>query len=187
MNNILSNIKNALSLYRYWAEEMAVAAVEVAILFPVLLSLMMAVYDLGQGVVVNQKTISAAQIIGDLITRNEVVDQTMVDDIAISGQLALAPYVSNGDEFGYDIISVQFDEDDDPFVLWRVTNNMNADDSVIDRADGLGEYGDGVVIVSVVYQYTPFFTDFVLGQIDMMETSFLRGRKSAVISCSDCP
>tara|TARA_B100000508_G_scaffold8106_1_gene5914 strand:+ start:623 stop:1186 length:564 start_codon:yes stop_codon:yes gene_type:complete len=187
MNKFLKNIRSAFSLYRYWAEEKAVAALEVAILFPVLLSLMMAVYDLGQGVVVNQKTISASQIIGDLIARNEIVDQALVEDIAIAGQMALSPYVDNGDDFGYDIISIQFDEDDEPEELWRVTNNMTADDGLIDRADGLGEDGEGVIIVSVVTQYTPFFTDFILDQIDMTEVSFLRGRKSSVISCTDCP
>lgn len=187
MNNLWKNIKNAWSPFRYWAEEKAVAAVETAILFPVLISLMMAVYDLGQGVVVNQKTISASQIVGDLVARNEFVDQNLIDDIALAGQMALEPYASRNGSYGYDVVSVQFDEDDDPVVLWRVTENMVADDTVIDRADGLGTEGEGVVIVSVTYQYTPFFTDFVVDTIDMTETAFLRGRKSSVISCSDCP
>ncbi len=187
MNKVMKDIFSAWSPVRYWAEEKAVAAVETAILFPVLISLMMAVYDLGQGVVVNQKTISASQIVGDLIARNEVVDQDLVDDIALAGQLALEPYASRNGSYGYDVVSVQFDEDDDPEVLWRVTENMIADEEIIDRADGLGEEGEGVVIVSVTYQYTPFFTNFVVDTIDMTETPFLPRRKSAIIACSDCP
>ena len=80
---MIESIKYRFSMLRYWSEETAVAAVETAILFPVLISMLMAVYDLGQGVVVNQKTISASQIIGDLIARNEVVNMALVEDIAI--------------------------------------------------------------------------------------------------------
>lgn len=185
--SMMKKILEALNPFRYWAEEKAVAAVETAILFPVLISLMMAVYDLGQGVVVNQKTISASQIVGDLIARNEFVDQGLVDDIALAGQMALEPYASQNGSYGYDVISVQFDEADEPNVLWRVTDNMVADDDVLERADGLGTEGEGVVIVSVVYQYTPFFTNFIVDTIDMTETAYLRGRKSAIITCGDCP
>lgn len=183
----IRQIMHRFSLLRYWAEEKAVAAVETAILFPVLISMLMAVYDLGQGVVVNQKTISAAQIVGDLIARNEVVDLALVEDIAIAGQQALEPYASVNGSFGYDIVSVEFDEDDVPTVLWRVTDNMVADDGVLERAEDLGESGDGVIVVSVVYEYVPFFTNFIVDEIDMTETSFLRGRKTAVLGCTDCP
>lgn len=174
-------------MLRYWSEETAVAAVETAILFPVLISMLMAVYDLGQGVVVNQKTISASQIIGDLIARNEVVNLALVEDIAIAGQMALEPYAGVNDSFGYDIASVEFDEDDDPTILWRVTENMVADDDILERAEDLGENGDGVIVVSVVYEYVPFFTNFIVDEIDMTETAFLRGRKSAILGCTDCP
>ena len=175
------------SFYRWCKDDKAVAVVEMALLFPVLISLLMAVYDLGQGVVVNQKTIAASQVIGDLIARNEIVDTTLIDDIAAAGELSLAPYDNSNLSFGYDIISAEFDQSDEAVVLWRVTDNMTADDSVLDRADGLGIEGDGVVIVSVVYRYEPFFTNFIVDQFDMEEVAFLRGRKSAIVTCSDCP
>ena len=54
-------------------------------------------------------------------------------------------------------------------------------------AEDLGENGDGVIVVSVVYEYVPFFTNFIVDEIDMTETAFLRGRKSAILGCTDCP
>ena len=47
--------------------------------FLFLLAIMMGIYDLGQGVVVNQKTVTASQVIGDLITRYEVVDTDLIN------------------------------------------------------------------------------------------------------------
>lgn len=169
---------------RYAKDESGMSFMETGILFPVLLSLMMAVYDLGQGVIVNQKTVAASQVIGDLITRYEVIDADTIDDVINAGELSLEPYPI--DTFGYDVASVEFDEEGDPVVLWRVTENMDPDDVAIDSTAGLGVEGEGVVVVSVVYEFVPFFSNFVVDQIDMNEKAFLRGRKSATVVCSDC-
>jgi Flp pilus assembly protein TadG len=169
----------------YLRDERGVSAIEAAMLFPVLFSMLMAIYDLGQGVVINQKTVAASQVIADLISRSEVVDTDLIDDIVIGGKLALEPYDKT--PFGYDIASIEFDEDGDPIVLWRVTDNMDENENAIDSTIGLGEEGEGVIAVSVVYAYEPFFTNFVVDSFDMTEVAFLRGRKSTTVTCSDCP
>ena len=170
---------------QYWKNEDGVSALETAMLFPILFAMLMAIYDLGQGVVINQKTIAASQVIADLISRNEVVDVDLISDITNAGELALDPYPSA--PFGYDIASVEFDEDGDPIILWRLTENMDENEAAINSTVGLGAEGEGVVVVSVVYSYEPFFTDFVIDSFDMREVAFLRGRKSATVTCSDCP
>jgi Flp pilus assembly protein TadG len=177
-------LKMMKKLPAYWQDERGMSLTETAILFPVLLSLLMGVYDLGQGIIVNQKTITASQVIGDLVTRYEVVDQNLITDIVNAGELSLAPYPTQA--FGYDIASVEFDEEGDPFVLWRETFNMEADDAAVDSSTGLGVEGEGVVIVSVVYAYEPFFSNFVVNSYDMNEVAFLRGRKSPTVTCLDC-
>lgn len=171
--------------HRYIHDERGVSLLETAILFPILLSLLMAVFDLGRGIVVNQKTIAATQIIGDLITRNEVVDIDLINDIINAGELAIAPY--SIDSFGYDIISVVFDENEEPEILWRVTDNMEEGDEALDSTTGLGVEGEGVVVVNVTYAFRPFFSSFIVDVINMNESAFLRGRKSVIVACSDCP
>ena len=161
------------------------AAVEVAMLFPILFALIMGIYDLGQALTINQKTVTASQVIGDLITRNESVNVALIDDIINAGELALTPYPLT--DFGYDIMSVEFDEDGDPFVLWRTTEKMNEnDDSLADTID-LGGPGEGVVVVTIQNRYKPYFSGFVVDEINMEEISFLRGRRSATVTCTDCP
>ena len=63
---------------------------------------------------------------------------------------------------------------------------MDEDDDAVDSTAGLGDEGDGVVVVSVVYQYIPFFSNFVVDSLDMRELAFLRGRQSPTIICTDC-
>lgn len=180
-----NKIKSLFDFRRYISDERAMSFTETAILFPILLSMLMAVYDLGQGVVVNQKTVAASQIMADLVTRNEIVSMDLIEDIVNAGELALAPYSTEG--FGYDIASIEFGEEGDAEVLWRVTENMEQGDAAIDSTEGLGEEGEGVVVVSVVYAYEPYFANFIVDSINMNELAFLRGRKSLVVGCTDCP
>ena len=169
----------------YFCDVTGMSVTETAILFPVLISLMMGIYDLGQGVIVNQKTVAASQVVADLIGRNEVVNIDLLTDIRNAGELALQPYSTI--EFGSDIMSVEFDEDGDPVILWRVTENMSGDDEALDSTDGLGAEGEGVVIVSIANEYKPYFSKFIVSEINMRERAFVRGRRSATVLCADCP
>lgn len=191
MNLINSRKETALkerfkkSIFGRWCQEtLATALMETVVLFPVLISMLMGCFDLGQGIVINQKTIGAAQIMGDLIARNRSVDRNMIQDVVAAGRLALEP--SSTVPFGYDIVSVQFNASGAPVVLWRVTENMQPNDEAVDSTQGLGALGEGVVVVTASYNYVPNFSKFIVDDIQMREVSFLRGRRSAVVSCSDC-
>jgi len=192
---IFSLLKNSLPA-RWLREQEALAVTEGALLFPMMISLLMAVYDIGQGVVVNQKNMTASQIVGDLITRYQQVNMDLIDDITTAGEMAFDPYQT--ESYGFDIVSVQFDDDGDAVQLWRVTNNMSPNLNALSDAQGLGDPGEGVIVVSVGYRYEPFFSkyvfdgipylgNFTMEEIKMMEVAFLRGRRVAVIPCTDCP
>ncbi len=172
--------------FRQWArEEEATAFTESVILLPVMISLIMGCFDLGQGILMNQKTIGASQIIGDLIARERSVTFQGLQDIVRAGELALEPYPT--ESFGYDIVSVRFDADGDPEVLWRVTVNTEENDAAVASTEGLGTAGDGLMVVTTTYDYNPYFTNFVVDEINMREVAFLHGRRSATIACDDCP
>lgn len=183
MRPILFSISALLT--RWGREEKAVAAVESAILFPVMITLLMGVYDIGNGIVINQKTITASQVMADLVARNQFVDMDAVNDIAVAGRMAMEPFATN--TMGYDVISVEFDEDEEPEVLWRVTSNMVANEHALDSTEIIAEAGNGVIVVTVSYEYKPFFSHFIVDEINMQEVAYLRGRRSATVTCGDCP
>src|SRR5689334_12046452 len=103
----MGEIAAKLQLTRWAREQKATALTESVILFPVMISLLMGCYDLGQGISVNQKTIGSAQIIADLVARNRSVDMTVMQDIVQAGEMAIEPYSTL--PFGYDIASIEFD------------------------------------------------------------------------------
>ncbi|MFA7457360.1 MAG: hypothetical protein WCY57_07945, partial [Micavibrio sp.] len=172
--------KRVTGLLRRWArEEEATAFTESVILLPVMLTLLMGCYDLGHGLMLNQKTVAASQIIGDLIARERSITAADLNDIVLAGQLALEP--NDTEPFGYDIASIGFDENGRAEVLWRVTYNMAENADAITTSESLGGSGDGLIVVTASYEYKPYFLKLFSGEINMKEVAYLHGRRSATI------
>lgn len=175
---MLKKIQNYL---RNWArDEGGMAAVEAAMIFPVLLILLVGTFDMGNGILANQKTIRASQVVADLVTRNRSITAAEISEAVDAGELALQPFETA--EYGVDIVSIRFDEDAQPEIAWRETRNMAASADVLDNVASLAEANGGVVVVTVQYLFEPAFAGFVVNEIQMQETAFARGRRSAVVN-----
>ena len=180
--NVFEKLKLMASNYR--RSEDGVAAVEAAFVFPVLLVLLLGVLDTGRGIICNQKTIRASQVVADLITREVSVDAGGISEAINAGTLALLPY--DDTNLAFDIISVRFPSDDEAEIVWQETRNMTAtpQNQIIERVLPLAAAGSGVVMVVSEYLYEPIFAGFVVDQIPMQEVAFARGRRSSVV-CKD--
>ena len=164
----------------WWGDDRGLAAVEAALIFPVMLTLLLGVFDLGNGILANQKTIRASQVPADLIARNRSVDAAMVSEAVSAGRLAFEPMSSAG--YGYDIVSIRFDDDANPQIVWRETDGMSQMANVLADVMPLAEAGNGVLVVGVEYEFRPVFAGFVIDNIPMQEIAFARGRKSPVVT-----
>lgn len=165
------------------SDESGIAAAEFALVFPLLMAMMIGVFDVGTAIVTNQKSIAAAQIIADLVAREPTVDTATLDDAYQAGLRAIEPYPT--DAFGVSISGVEFDNDDNPQLLWEQSYNMAGASNATNRAATLGTSGDGVVVVVVRYSYTPVFGNTVIEDIEMEEAAFARGRRTSVVSRTD--
>lgn len=170
-------------LKRWFYDTAAAAAAEFALIFPILMVLLVGVYELGNAISINQRSIAASQIIADLIARNASVDAVMIDEAIRAGELAVEPY--SLEEMGVDIVSLEYDDNDEPQVVWRETRNMDENDDAVDRAVGLGVEGDGALVVTVQYIYNPIFGSPLTHDIVMQELSFARGRRTAIIAMNE--
>ena len=166
-------------LSKWIDEEDAVAAVEAALIFPIMLTLFLGIFDLGNAILANQKTIRASQVVADLITRENIVTAEDVTGAIEAGRLALEPMDSAS--YGVDIVSIRFDENADAAIIWRETFNMAPLPNALTAVAALQTANEGVVMVSVNYLYNPVFAGFAVGQISMGEVAFSRGRRASVI------
>lgn len=164
---------------KWWREEKGVAVAEAALLMPSMMVLLMGAFDLGNGIILNQKTITASQIAGDLVAREKTMTSDELEQAIEGARLAYEPYGLN--EFGIDIVSVRFDENQEPEVLWRETRDMQPNEEAVASVAGLGEEGEGIVIVTVQYTYVPFFSQLFLEDFNMGEVAFTRGRRGPTV------
>jgi Flp pilus assembly protein TadG len=142
--------------------------------------LLLGVFDLGNGILANQKTVRASQVVADIVARSSAVTAADITEAIQAGRLAFEPL--NDESFGVDIVSVRFDQDENVEIVWRQTENMAPVDNVAARVAALSSPNEGAVMVAVQYDFEPLFAGFVVNEINMQEIAFSRGRKSAVVN-----
>lgn len=165
---------------RYVHDESAVAAVEAAMMFPTLVMMLVSMVDIGNGIVANQKLVTAAETTADLITReaNPTLDQRA--DAITAGKMAMSPFSLS--TYEYNVASIAFDNTGSPDIVWEDSSTSSVmPQSIVNNTTDLGNAGEGVVVVMTSYTYEPFFTGFLIGPIHMQEEAYMRGRKSAVV------
>jgi len=171
--NVKANIK------RFLDDNSGLAFIEGAILLPFMITLLFGMYDIGQAIIINQKVTAASHMAADLITRKTVINDSDFSDAVGVAKLVIDPF--NRDLMGIDIVGIKFDEDSSPTEMWRHTHNMDQTNSLPSSADGLGVQGEGLVAIATIYDYTPYFSGVLVGNFQMQEISFLRGRKNSFI------
>lgn len=173
-------------LYRgiknWWADQNALAATEFSLLLPILMTLMVGVFDLGYGILAAQKTIRASQVTADLIARHKTITPAEIQEAITGGQLAVVPFEIAS--YGYDVISLEFDDNGQAQLpaLWRETSgNIAISDDFANALDGLGAAGEGLIVVQVRFEYQPLFSGYLLGTMIFSEIAFLKPRNSSTI------
>lgn len=169
---------------RSWMrDDKANAAIEAGFLFPVMMVILCGMIDMGIGLVINQKTINSSQMVADLVGREEDLTDAEVEDAIVAGRMAFHPYAT--DSYGVDVVGIQFvGVGRVPTVRWRDTVNMDENGDVLAGSQNLGEQNEGVIAVTVRYLYQPYFSDFILGDLQMEEVAYVRGRKGLFVTRS---
>ena len=168
-------------LDRFVFNDSGVAAVEAAFLFPLLILVLCGAYDTGRALLVNQKLITAAQTVADLLAREDEVTDNELEEAVAAGRLSLMPYPIAS--YGVDVAGIEFvGPSAAPAVDWRDTINAEPNDDILETANGLGLQNEGVLAVTVTYTHTPFFSNVFTGDIEMQEVAYARGRRGLFIS-----
>jgi Flp pilus assembly protein TadG len=167
-------------LATFCREDGANAAIEAGFLFPVMVAILCGMIDMGVALITNLKVTTATQIVSDLLARDRTVNDAQIDDAINAGRLALFPYDTTS--YGVDIAGIQYVGSGlVPTVRWRETRNMNENPGVLERSAGLGLQNEGVIAVTVRYFFTPYFTGFMMSDIEMQEEAYVRGRKGLFV------
>ncbi|HTV70053.1 MAG TPA: TadE/TadG family type IV pilus assembly protein [Rhizobiaceae bacterium] len=190
-------------LQQLWQDQRGVAALEFALIAPLLLSLYLVTMEVSQGIETNKKVSRVGSMVADLITQQDKITTTELDAIMAIGESILQPY--NRTKPTIIITAIQISNDATPKVEVEWSRKLVNGDYSADALHGdpttvpekLKIKDSFLIRVQSNLSYSPVITwgtqqKKVLGLtaafdgISMAETYYLRPRMSASIPCSNC-
>ena len=142
-----------------------VAAVEFALVVPLLLTMWLGMEQVSEYFTADAKTLMAAQSVSDLISQLPASDSGTFTDIADAATQIMAPLATTG-KITVDVVGVTYTTPTTPATGWRCTSTGGpaADATVpLSLANNLGSATQMAVMVNVKYTFQPAMTFGLLG------------------------
>jgi Flp pilus assembly protein TadG len=191
------------SVQRLIGDRRGVAAIEFALVVPLLLSMYFVTMEVSQAIEANKKVSRVGSMVADLVTQQQTITKSELDAIMTIGDSLLQPY--NRSKPTIVITAIQITTDNPPKVLvyWsrKLLNGTAGPDAVKGTATtvpaALKTAGSFLVRVQSDLEYKPVIAwaaadkpalglAAAFDNISMGETYFLRPRMSQTVECSDC-
>ena len=171
-------VRTGRQLRRLVGDRSGVAAVEFALLLPVMLGLYIGGLEFSDGFTVKRKVTNATSALGDLITRTEEITKAEMTDIFEAASAVIAPYdVGN---LKIKVSGVAIDSESVATVEWGEAQNDTAlaKGAPITLPDGVTLPDSFLVVVEVHYNFDPAIGYVITGSIDISDTFYLKPRLS---------
>lgn len=181
-----------------------IAALEFALVAPLLLSMYFVTMEVSQGIETNKKVSRVGSMVADLITQQpQSITQAEIDAIMAIGESTLQPYNRSTGSIVVTAIEITNDTTPKVQVAWSRQMVNGAFSVAADKGDpttvpaALNIKGSFLIRVESQLNYKPVITWAAEGKetlglasafdnIQMGETYYLRPRMSQTITCGDC-
>ncbi|MBZ9976868.1 TadE/TadG family type IV pilus assembly protein [Mesorhizobium sp. BR-1-1-10] len=189
---------------RFWSNRRGVAAVEFALIAPILLVMYFMTMEASQAIETSKKVSRVGSMVADLVTQQPIIAKVDLDAIMKIGTLTLQPYNRSVPDITITAIQVTTDATPQVLVVWsrKVVNGVNGVGATAGTATtvpaSLRVPGTFLVRVDSTLAYKPIiswttdsqqklgFVETLAKGMTMGETYYLRPRRSVTIPCSDC-
>ncbi len=191
-------------LGRFRRNRDGIAAVEFALIVPLLLAMYLGTIEISNGITVNKRLARVASTVADLVTQQPQVNKAGLNAILDIGAAIMIPY--DADQPVITIVGIDVDDDhpDGGEIIWSRRYNKGSYDGGL--GSGLGTKIEVptrlridetfIVKVTAEIEYRPIVT-WIIGEktdssgatytaLDMEEEYYLRPRLSDVVDCTDC-
>ncbi|MBB4304645.1 Flp pilus assembly protein TadG [Rhodobium orientis] len=182
--------QNALESARRFRRDLAgIAAVEFALLAPILITTFIGTVELSEAITVNRKITQTASTLADLVTQETQMTDDEISNVFSATETVMSPY----DATGLKIVVAAIGEDEDTGnaeVKWSKAQNDSAwakgAAPPVSIPDTLDLSDQWLIIARVEFSYRAIFptlADELFGSpnFEMEEITFLRPRNSATI------
>ncbi|HVM99192.1 MAG TPA: TadE/TadG family type IV pilus assembly protein [Caulobacteraceae bacterium] len=172
---------------RLGRDDRGVAAVEFALLLPILMLLYFGVVELTQGAMTAERAAHTASTIGDLVAQNTSVTSAEVADIFSVGDTVMYPYPTTTLQMR--VSSLAADTHGNVTVVWSQALGMakrQAGVSVSGLPANVINANESVVMSETKYTYASVFGQVLPSPITFSNVYYLHPRLSPQVTCADC-
>ncbi len=188
-------------LRRFRADRRGVAALEFALIVPLLLMLYLVTMEVAQAIETNRRVGRVGNLVADLVTQQQLMDKVDLEGILKIGEATLQPY--NRSLPSITVTAIEVNDQSSPKVVWSgklVAGKFGAGlpkGDVTDIPDELIIPGSFLIRAESGLEYKPVITwaaeskpalglASAFDNISMNEVYYLRPRMSTTIPCDDC-
>jgi Flp pilus assembly protein TadG len=156
-----------------------VAAVEFAMLLPLMMTLYLGVVEVSQGIAISRKVTLTTRTLSDLASRVSTISAAEMTDILAASSSVLAPYpVSN---LKVVLTSIKIDADGNATVAWSESLNGNKKTGSIGLDAALAVPNTSLIMSEAEYAYKPTIGYVVTGTLTLKDKMYMRPRLSTEV------
>ncbi|RKQ72076.1 TadE-like protein [Litorimonas taeanensis] len=164
--------------------EDGLAAIEFALLAPLLITMYFGLAEVATAVAVNRAVSHATNIAGDLTTQSTDIDAAELEDVLTATLRVMA--VPEASKVTIQIDSWTRDTDGNDTLVGSATMNPGAASlpsfNIAKVDSSLLNENSGIVVARIGYKYAPFKAMFFENDINMKETFMLKPRRSSKVT-----
>lgn len=177
-----------------FGDRSGVGAIEFAILFPILVMLYIGAFEITVGLSVSKRAARAAGSVADIVTQQQGVTKTSLQQITTVANAIFAPY--NTSQMQVKLTGITMDASANAKVLWSWGNSTTsapyAANSAVTGVPADMQKASSFLVraeLSIPYQLFAFSPAFLPGNLQTLtiqRTYYYRQRQNDSIACSDC-
>jgi Flp pilus assembly protein TadG len=173
---------SARSIASLLRNERGSAAVEFAVIVPIMMAMFFGTVEFSAGIAVDRKVTLVARTLSDLTSQSNCVTQTDLDGFTATGKAIMTPYPST--PLLSTITSVYVDDNLDAKVKWSKGSAPKADNTTVSVPAGLKVKDTYLILAEVEYLYQPLGgVNYVMKTgVNLKEQTYTRPRQSAFVT-----
>lgn len=171
-------------LRRMIRDHRGVAAVEFALLAPLMVAFYLGLCEICAGFMAQKRMSHVTALVADLVTQEEAVSTDNIDGMFNISDVIMEPFPQAGLHQRVRSITLT---DGEPVVNWVYTNNATVfNDNTVSLPDDLLEEGQSIIMSEAVYDFDSPVQYMIPGGMTFKARYFLRPRVIDTVVCSDC-
>lgn len=173
-------------LHRFRKDKQGLAAVEFALILPVLITLFFGVVETSMALSCRANVANAASTVSDLVAQDTEVSNNDITNVFNAATAILYPYSATPVKIT--VTSIKYDTTTKSLtsgkVAWSDTKNGTARNvgDTITVPDGLMTADSSVIMTEVTYAYSSPTTKVITGTVNMTNTYYTKPRRVSAIN-----